>query len=82
MDNSLLFSMLEPYESILRTAVYSNYARCTREQFHSIMSIIYMGDADLKIKKTAYNCSRCKMRELVKAGKIYFDLKNSLSKNE
>lgn len=63
---------LQPYEQILYRALYGNYSYCTRKEFEEIIRIDSNNYIDYTLTKSAYNCGRCKLRELQRIAKKYF----------
>lgn len=75
------FNALSKYEFIFECAVKSNYCRLSRTEFEDIMNIYYEHEsyALIKVVKSAYRCSKCRLKEIINVGKSYFDYK---AKNE
>lgn len=67
------YNLLLPYRKCFETAVKSNYATLSRDEFNTIVMIYYDNYPEQKLSKSAYNCAKCKLKELKKIGKEYFD---------
>lgn len=72
------YTQLIPFEIILYRAHYGNYVACTRKEFEAIISIDSHNFIDYQLSKSAYNCGKCRLRELRRISKNYFDIKNKL----
>lgn len=70
------YQQLQPFEIILHRALYGHYTSCTRSEFISIISIDSNNFIDYAVSKSAMNCSRCKLKELERIAKKYFEFKN------
>lgn len=66
------YTQIKPFETPLRTALKSNYAYITKSDFDTLMNIFYDNEADKHISKTAYSCSKCKLKEIKTVAKAYF----------
>lgn len=70
------YNRLAEYETILHRALYGNYSYCTRKEFDDIMEIDSNSYTEYTINKSAFTCNRCKLNELRKVAKKYFNYKD------
>lgn len=66
------YNRIKPFETPLRTTIKSNYAYITKSDFDTLMNIFYDNEADKHISKSAYNCTKCKLKELKRVATEYF----------
>lgn len=67
------YSDLLQYKHILTTAHKSNYASLSRQQFNHILDIYYDNHAEKFVSRSAFNCPKCKLKELIKIAKAVFN---------
>lgn len=78
MINELKYNKLEAFRNIFTTAVKSNYAHITRHEFHTLVDIYYDNNAEQVLSKSAFNCPKCKLKEIKKIAKEFFAFENSI----
>lgn len=70
--NKTSYGKLKKYETIFLCVTKSNYAHCTRQEYMEIIDAYYATSALKAPAMSAYNCSRCKLKELKKIATEYF----------
>lgn len=70
--NEFKYEQIKQFETPLKTAIKSNYAYITKADFDKLMDIFYDGEADKHVSKSAYSCSKCKLKELKNVARAYF----------
>ena len=72
------FDLLSKWDLQLTTAYKHNYASITRADFNSLLDIYYDNEAEKHVSKSAFNCPKCKLKELAKIGSDYLKFKNDI----
>lgn len=78
MINELKYNQLEAFRTVFNTTVKSNYAHITRQEFHTLVDIYYDNHAEQVISKSAFNCPKCKLKEIKKIAKEFFEFEKSI----
>lgn len=70
------YKTLQPYEGMLRSAIDSNYARCSREAFTVLLSVYnVLPTTVVKALPSKYNCPACALSVIKATGRAYFEYK-------
>ena len=67
------YSDLLQHKAVLAAAYKSNYASLSRQQFNQILDIYYDNQAEKFVSRSAFNCPKCKLKELIKIAKALFN---------
>ena len=80
--NKTSYTTLKKFEKVFACAVRSNYAVIEQKDYAKIIDTYY-GNSVLKAPAmSAYNCSKCKLKELIKIGKEYFAFEEEMKNKE
>lgn len=63
---------LQKFERPLRTSL-AGYARISPQEMRELLKEVYGEDWQLKVKKSVMTCSGCKLQELQKIARMYFN---------
>ena len=67
------YEKLAPYERPLECAYKADYAHIAPNDMRKVLEIYYGADWDKQVPKQVFSCGHCKLKELKKIGKEYFD---------
>lgn len=66
------FSKFKQFENEFKCLVRSNYCRITKDEYFKIIDQYYGTSAIKQPAMSAWNCSKCRFKELMKIAKEFF----------
>lgn len=73
MINKEQYTSLQPFEDMMRSAMKSNYARCRKDDFITMLDVYNrLPSTTTKLMPSNYNCPTCALKVIKGVGKEYF----------
>jgi len=71
--NKTNYKQLMKFERQFSTAVYSNYAIISLKDYNYMIDAYYGNSINKMQAMKNYECARCRLKEIIKIGKEYFN---------